>query len=135
MNEIVPLLVIFHLPYSKYSCVKICFYSCSYQNQISSLVSRSCRSSSTRVALVSHSCLTHVAHVSLASHSCRSCRTCVARVWHSCCKFRLDHKAKAFAKIIFEIRNQAFMFCLFLSLFSKICGVNSYSSKYFQHMK
>ena len=42
-NEIVPLLVIFHLPYSKYRNVKICFYSCSYQNQ----------NFFTRVALVS----------------------------------------------------------------------------------
>ena len=48
-NEIVSLLVIFHLPYSKYRSVKICFYSC-----------RSCR---TRVALVQHSCCTHVARI------------------------------------------------------------------------
>ena len=33
INEIVPLLVIIHLPYSKYRGVKICFYSCPYQNQ------------------------------------------------------------------------------------------------------
>ena len=32
-NEIFPLLVIFHLAYSKYRGVKICFYSCRYQNQ------------------------------------------------------------------------------------------------------
>ena len=71
-NEIVPLLVVFHLPYSKYKGVKICFYSCRYQNQNFSLVSHSCRS----LALVSHSCcscLTRVALVSLVSHSCCSC--------------------------------------------------------------
>ena len=67
--EIVPLLVVFHLPYGKYKGVKICFYSCRYQIQTFSLVSHLCRSCSTRVALVSH-----------------SCRIRVARVWHSCCK-------------------------------------------------
>ena len=86
-NEIVPLLVIFHLPYSKYRGVKICFHSCRYQNQNFSLVSHSCRSCSTRDALVSflwHSCYTCVA---LMWYSCRSCRTRVARVelvLHSC---------------------------------------------------
>ena len=98
--EIVPLLVVFHLPYSKYKGVKICFYSCRYQNQNFSLVSHLCRSCSTRVALVSfvqHSCRTRVR---LVSHSCRPClnrialvsrsyrsyRTRVARVWRSGCK-------------------------------------------------
>ena len=71
-NEIVPLLIVFHLPYSKYKGVKICFYSCRYQNQNFSLVSHSCRQCSTCVTLVS-----------LASHSCR---IRVARAWHSCCK-------------------------------------------------
>ena len=77
-NEIVRLLVIFHLPYSKYRGVKICFYSCRYQNQSFLLVSHSCCSCSTRVALVSfvqHLCLTfnaRVSLVSLVSHSCRS---------------------------------------------------------------
>ena len=52
-NEIVPLLTVFDLPYSKYKCVEICSYSCRYRNQNSSLVSHSCRSCSTRVALVS----------------------------------------------------------------------------------
>ena len=71
-NEIVPLLVIFHLPYSKYRGVKICFYLCRYQNQNFSLVSHSRRSCSTRVSLVSfvqHSCCTCVALVSLVSGS------------------------------------------------------------------
>ena len=68
-NEIVPLLVVFHLPYSKYKGVKICFYPCRYQNQNFSLVLHSCRSCSTRVALVS-----------FLQHSCRSCLTCVALV-------------------------------------------------------
>ena len=88
-NEIVPLVVIFHLPYSKYRSLKICFYSSCYQNQVFSVVSHSCRSCSIRDTLVSHSCrscVTCVALVLLVSHSCRSCRTCVARVWHSCCK-------------------------------------------------
>ena len=78
--EIVPLLVVFHVPYSKYKSVKISFYPCRYQNQNFSLVSHSCRSCSTYVTLVSHSCrlcLTHVALVLLVSHSC--C-ICVARV-------------------------------------------------------
>ena len=74
-NVVVPVLLIFPMPYSKYRGVKICFYSCRYQNQNFSLVSRSCRSCSTRVELVS-----------LVSHSDSSCCTCVARVWHSCCK-------------------------------------------------
>ena len=41
-NEIVPLLVVFHLPHRKYKGVKICFYSCRYQNQFFSLVPHSC---------------------------------------------------------------------------------------------
>ena len=85
-NEIVPLVVIFHLPYSKYRGLKICFYSCRYQNQVFSVKLHSCRSCSNHVVLVSHSCrsfLTRVALVSLLSHSCR---IPVARVWHSCCK-------------------------------------------------
>ena len=75
-NEIAPPLVVFHLPYSKYKGVKICFYSCRYQNLNFSLVSHSCCSCSTRVALESHlchSCLTRVANVALVSHSCCSC--------------------------------------------------------------
>ena len=81
-NEIVLLLVIFHLTYSKYKGVKICFQSFSYQNQNFSLVLHSCRSCSTRVALVSLVSY-RVSFVSLVSHSCR---IRVARVWHSCCK-------------------------------------------------
>ena len=82
-NEIVPLLVIFHLTYGKYSDVKICFFSFRYQNQNFSLMSYSCRSCSTHVALMSfvwHSCGTCVALVLLVSHSCRQCCTRVARV-------------------------------------------------------
>ena len=67
-NEIVPLLVIFHLPYSKYRDVKICFHSCHYQNQNFSLVSHSCCLCSTRIALVSHLCRTCVTRVSLLFH-------------------------------------------------------------------
>ena len=72
-NVTVSLLVVLHLPYSKYKDVKICIYSCHYQNQNFSPVLHSCRSCSTRVALVSHSCcscLTRVALVSLVLHSC-----------------------------------------------------------------
>ena len=95
-NEIV---LLFHLSYSKYRGVKICFYSCRYQNHNFSFVSHSCRSCSTCVALVQfvqHLCRTCVAFVSFVSHSCRtlvasshlcrSCHTRVARVWHQCCK-------------------------------------------------
>ena len=88
-NEIVPLLVVFHLPYSKYNGVKICLYLCRYQNQKSSLVSfvqHSCRTRVVSVALLSHLFCTRVTGVSLMLHSCRSCCTCIARVWHSCCK-------------------------------------------------
>ena len=74
-NEIVPLFVIFNLPYSKYRGVKICFCSCRYQNQNFVLVAHSCFSCSTHVVLVSfvqHSCRTRIALMLLASHSCRS---------------------------------------------------------------
>ena len=80
--EVVPLLVAFHLPYSKYKVVKICFYPCRYENQFFSLVSYSCRSCSTHATFVPHSCCTCVARVSqrtlvasvaLVLHSCRSC--------------------------------------------------------------
>ena len=64
-NEIVPLLVVFHLPYSKYKGVKICLYPCRYQNQSLSLVSHSCRSCNTRVPLVSPSCCIRIACVAL----------------------------------------------------------------------
>ena len=96
-NEIVPLLVFFHLPYSKYKGVKI-FLSVPLSKSeffiraaLVSFVQYSCR---TRVALVSHLCHTRIARVSLVSHSCRqfctrvtfvslvshSCRTCLALV-------------------------------------------------------
>ena len=68
-NEIVPLLVIFHLPYIRYRGVKICFYTCSYQNRNFSLLSYSYHPCSTRVTLVS-----------FMKHSCRSCCTRVAFV-------------------------------------------------------
>ena len=63
--------------------VKICFYSCRYQNQNFSLVVYSCRSCSTRVALVSfvqHLCRTSVSRVSLLLLVPHSCRICVALV-------------------------------------------------------
>ena len=68
-NETVRLIVIFHLPYSKYKGVKICFYSCRYQNQNFAVVLHSCLSCSTRVALVSQSCHICVTRVALVSHS------------------------------------------------------------------
>ena len=93
-NESAPLLIVFYLPYSKYKGMKICFYSCCYQNQNFSLVSHSCRlckdSCCTRVvsvALVSHLCCTRVARVSLVSQQCCQCCTRVAFVLlvsHSC---------------------------------------------------
>ena len=73
-NEIVPLLVIFHLPYSKCRDVKICFHSCHYQNQNFSLVSHSCCLCSTRIALVSHLCHSCLTLVSLF------CRDCLSKV-------------------------------------------------------
>ena len=76
-NEIVPLLVIFHLLYSLHRDVKICFYSCRYQNQNFSVVSQSCRSCSPSVL---HSFCTRVTRVSLVSHSCHSCCIRVALV-------------------------------------------------------
>ena len=78
-NEIVPLLIVFHLPYSKYKDVKICFYSCCCKIKIF----RSCRTRVVSVAFVSHlralvpysyrQCHTGVAFVLLVSHSLRSC--------------------------------------------------------------
>ena len=91
-NEIVPLLVIFHLTYGKYSDVKICFFSFRYQNQNFSLVSYSCRS----CALMQHSCRSCGTRVALVLHQCCQCRTRVARIWHSCCKLAQILKVKGF---------------------------------------
>ena len=69
-NEIVPLLVVFHLPDSNYKGVNICFYSVVIKLKNF------------------HSCRTRVALVSLVSHSCVQCRTRVAfvsLVLHQCC--------------------------------------------------
>ena len=68
-NEIFSLLEVFHLPYSKYTSVKIYFQPCRYQNQKISLVS-----------LVSYSCRTQVARVSSVSFVSRACHILVARV-------------------------------------------------------
>ena len=81
-NEIAPLLIVFHLPYSKYKGMKMYFYSRRYKIKIFRL----CRTRVVRVALVSHpccSCLTRAALVLLVLHWC--C-TRAARVWHSFCK-------------------------------------------------
>ena len=68
-NEIVRLLVIFHLPYSQCRGVKACFQLCHYQDKNFSLVLQSC-----------HSCGTHVVPVLLVLHLCRSCCSHVAHV-------------------------------------------------------
>ena len=77
--EIALLLIVFHVPYSKYKGMKICFYSRRYKIKITgvallSFVQHSCRTRVVSVACLSHlsvlaSCLT----VSLVSHSCRTC--------------------------------------------------------------
>ena len=88
-KENVPLLVVFHLPYSKYKDVKICFYSCRQQNQNFLLVSHSCRSCSTRVTPVSCQYYSRVAFVLLVLHLCRSCLTLVLDqivFSYECCK-------------------------------------------------
>ena len=77
-NEIVPLLVIFHLPYSKYGGVKMFLLVSLSKSKFFTRV--------VRVALVSHSCRSCSSRVALVSHSCRQCRIRVARVWYSCCK-------------------------------------------------
>ena len=95
-NEIVHLLLILQLPYSKYRGVKICFCSCRYENQNFSLVSHSCHSCSTHVTLVSHSCRLRRTCVALVSHSCCSCLTRVALVLlvsHSC-RISVAHVAR-----------------------------------------
>ena len=90
-NEIVHLLLIFYLQYGKYKGMKICFYSCRYQNQSFSVRLHLCRSCSTRVSLVhfvQHLCRTCVALLLLLSHACCSCGTHVIFVFlvlHSCC--------------------------------------------------
>ena len=81
-NEIVPFLIVFHLPYSKYKGVKMCFYSCRYKIKIF----RSFRTRFVSVTFVAHSCLQRRTCVALVSHSCCQCCIRVARVWHSCCK-------------------------------------------------
>ena len=73
-NEIVPLLVVFHLPYSKYKGVKMFLHVSLSKSKFFTRV--------VRVALVSHLCCTHVMRVSLVLHSCRQCHTRVAFVLH-----------------------------------------------------
>ena len=75
-NEIIALLVVFHLPYSKYKghTLMVLLVSLSKSKfftrfALVSFVQHSCR---TCVALC-RSYLTHIALVSLVSHSCRSC--------------------------------------------------------------
>ena len=85
-NEIVPVLVIFSFPYSKYRGVKMfLFVSLSKLKffnlfALISLVQHQCRTHVVSIALVFHSCCTHPARVLLLSHSCCLCCTCVAFV-------------------------------------------------------
>ena len=81
-NQISPLLVVFHLPYSNHKGVKICFNSCRCQNQIFFKIFQN-----SRVALVSfvqHSCGTRVTLMPLVQHSCRACAAFMLLVFHSC---------------------------------------------------
>ena len=69
-NEIVRLLIVFHLSNSKYKSVKISFYSCLISKNMFLLMSHLCRTRVARVSLVSYSCCqcyTRVAFVSLVS--------------------------------------------------------------------
>ena len=84
-NEIVPLLIVFHLLYSKYKGVKVFL-----------LVSLSKSKFFTCVALVSHSCRQCSLRVSLVQFVSHLCCIRVARVWHSCCK--LDQIIKSVNK-------------------------------------
>ena len=127
--EIVSLLVVLHLSYSKYEGVKVCFYSCRYQNQTVSLVSHSSRSCSIRVAIVSflqHSCRTCVA---LVSHLCCQCRIRVARVWHSCCK--LDQIEQNRARVFSN--NELFIFhCNNSTNFESVFCIKTVKSRLFK---
>ena len=66
-NDIVPLLVIFHLPYNKYTGVKICFHLCRYQNNFFCSCPTCVVGFNTRLVL--------------ALHLCCSCSSRVALVW------------------------------------------------------
>ena len=132
-NQIVPLLVVFHLPYGKYKGVKICFNSCRYQNQkffkifqnshvglvsfvqhscgtrvaLVPLVQHSCRTCAALVLLVFHSCRIRVTSVALVLRWCRSFCACVARVWHLCCK--LDQIVAQRLKFYKNFRERCFL--------------------------
>ena len=69
-SEIIPPVVVFHLPYSKYKGVKICFYSCCTRMVRVAFVLGLCGSGVARVSLVSlvsHSCHIRVGRVALES--------------------------------------------------------------------
>ena len=115
-NEVARLLVIFHLPYSKCRGVKICFFSCHYQNQYFSLVSHSCRSCSNHVALVpfvQDSCCLCLIRVALLLLVLHLCRIHVALVWRSCCKLdqiTCSHlKLQVVSKLITNCTSNAFI--------------------------
>ena len=101
-NEFAPLLLIFHLQYSKYRGVKICFYLCRYQNQSAPVVLHLC-------VVVLHFYLSCSIRIALVLHSCCSCLThvvCLALVLHSCCTHvTRDNRVVNQTKLTF-LRNQ-----------------------------
>ena len=70
-HEIVPLVIVFHLPYSKYKGVKNVFT----RVVIKIKIFHSCGTRVVRVALVLHLCHIHVSSVAHVLHSCRRCGT------------------------------------------------------------
>ena len=76
-NEIVPLLVVFLLLYSKHKGVIMCFYQCRYFVFTSVVIKirifHSCRIRVALVSLLSHAGHTRVASVALVLHSCPLC--------------------------------------------------------------
>ena len=115
------------MPYSKYRGVKICFYSCRYQNQNFSLVSHSCRSCSTRVALllfVWHWCCSCVALVSFVSHSCRTRVAFVSLVLYNYELILTEAQRCSLKRVFLEIsQNSQENTCARAFLFHKVAGV------------
>ena len=110
-NEIVPVLVVFHLPYSKYKGVKMFLLVWLSKSKFStrvalmSFVQHSCLTCVTLVSLVSHPCCTRVARVSLVLHLCRSCHTRVDRAWHSSCNLAqiVQNNVLRYQKQVFNV--------------------------------
>ena len=97
-NEIVPLVIVFHLPYSKYKVVKICFYSCRYKFKIF------------------HSCRTRVVCVAVTSHSCRQCSNCVLLVSHS------FHSCLTSVAVLSLVSYSCYIRVARVALVSLVCG-------------